>query len=216
MKKLFISQPMNGKTDEEILTERQVAIEKAKEILDEEVEVIDTFYTDFSPDAKPLEYLARSIKDLASADIAYFAKGWDEKRGCKIEYECATQYGIKTITDGTNECLWRFYWDCGRQGEVEGIFKATKEEVDAAIGKEVYFGEILGKHSEVYGEIEDGEIVLESDDPIVVKNAIESGYNPLDYLWYECPKCGDKYHADEWDFEKNMCGYCSDEQNEDN
>lgn len=47
----------------------------------------------------PLEYLARSIADLAKADVAYFAKGWDEKRGCKIEYECATQYGIATITD---------------------------------------------------------------------------------------------------------------------
>lgn len=99
MKKLFISQPMNGKTDEEILAERSTAIEKAREIVGEDVEVIDTFYTDFAPDTKPLEYLARSIKDLANADIAYFAKGWKEKRGCKIEYECAKQYGIKIITD---------------------------------------------------------------------------------------------------------------------
>lgn len=182
---------MNRKTDEEILKERQIAIEKAKEIVGEDIEVIDTFYT----------------------DIAYFAKGWEEKRGCKIEYECATQYGIKTITNGTNECLWRFYWDCGRQGEVEGIFKATKEEVDAAIGKEVYFGEILGKHSEVYGEIEEGEITLESDDPLTVMNAIESGYNPLNYLRYECPVCGDTYTTEEWDFENNMCCYCAEEKN---
>lgn len=182
MKRLFISQPMNGKSDEEILTERKIAIEKAKEVVGEEVEVIDTFYTDFPPDAKPLEYLARSIKDLAQADIAYFVNGWEEKRGCKIEYECATQYGIKTITDSPQIYLWKFYWDCGRQGEVEGLFKATKEEVDAAIGKEVYFGEILGKHSEVYGTLEDGEIELVSDDPLTVKNAFETGYNPLDYL----------------------------------
>ena len=98
MKKLFISQPMNGKTDEEILAEREDAITKAKELVGEEVEVIDTFYTDFSSDAKPLEYLARSIADLAKADVAYFAKGWDEKRGCKIEHECAVQYGVFTIT----------------------------------------------------------------------------------------------------------------------
>ena len=86
------------------------------------------------------------------------------------------------------ECLWRFYWDCGRQGEVEGVFKAKKEEVDNAIGKDVYFGEILGKHSEVYGTIEEGEITLESDDPLVVKNAVESGYNPLDYLEEDAEK----------------------------
>lgn len=67
----------------------------------EEIEVIDTFYTGFSSDAKPLEYLARSISDLSKADVAYFAKGWKEKRGCKIEYECATQYGIPTIVDSS-------------------------------------------------------------------------------------------------------------------
>lgn len=97
MKKLFISQPMNGKTDEEILRERELAIATAKNFLKEDVEVIDTFYTDFAADAKPLEYLARSIKDLASADIAYFASGWEDKRGCRIERECALQYGIKSI-----------------------------------------------------------------------------------------------------------------------
>lgn len=97
MKKLFISQPMNGKTDDEILKERSIAIEEAKEILGGEIEVIDTFYTDFTPDAKPLEYLSRSIKDLASADIAYFVDGWQEKRGCVIEHKCAISYGIPTI-----------------------------------------------------------------------------------------------------------------------
>lgn len=207
MKKLFISQPMDGKTDEEILSERITAIAEAKELVGEEVEVIDTFYTDFSSDAKPLEYLARSISDLANADVAYFAKGWDEKRGCKIEYECATQYGVSTITDGPQICLWRFYWDCKR-ANVEGFFKATKEEVDTAIGMKVYFGEIFNKYSEVYGEIEEGEITLESDDPLVVKNAVESGYNPLNYLIYKCPVCGDSCLSDEWNEEKGMCEYC--------
>lgn len=54
MKKLFISQPMNGKTDEQILAERKAAIDNAKKILGEDVEVIDTFYTDMPDDAHPL------------------------------------------------------------------------------------------------------------------------------------------------------------------
>lgn len=99
MKRLFISQPMRGKTDEQILAERKKAVQSAKEYLGEKVEVIDTFYTDFSKDAKPLEYLARSIKDLATADIAYFISGWEEFRGCKIEYTCAVQYGINIIEE---------------------------------------------------------------------------------------------------------------------
>lgn len=98
MKKLFISQPMNGKTDEQILIERENAVKIAREILDEDIELIDTFYTDFPSDANPLEYLARSISDLANADVAYFANGWQNARGCKIEHECAAEYGIQIIS----------------------------------------------------------------------------------------------------------------------
>ena len=97
MKKLFISQPMRGKTDEEILKEREIAIEKARDVLGEDVEVLETFFDDFSADAKPLEYLARSIKFLAKADVAYFADGWENARGCKIEHECEVEYGIDII-----------------------------------------------------------------------------------------------------------------------
>jgi len=84
--------------------------------------------------------------------------------------------------------LWRFGWDCGRQGDVEGLFVATQTEVNNVIGKNVYFGEILGKHSEVCGVIEDGEIRkvdLDSETVGKVSKILGnnwSGYNPLDYL----------------------------------
>lgn len=81
-----------------------------------------------------------------------------------------------------NENLYKFYWYCGRSGELEGLFKATKEDVDRAIGCEVYFGEVLGKHSEVYGTLKEGEIKLESDDPLTVLKSVESGFNPLEYI----------------------------------
>lgn len=44
MKKLFISQPMRGKTDEEILRERNEAITIAKDIMKDDIEVIDSFF----------------------------------------------------------------------------------------------------------------------------------------------------------------------------
>lgn len=97
MKKLFISQPMKGKTDEEILRERQVAIEKARAILNEDVEILDTFFVNFKENPKPLHYIAKSIEFLAEADIVYFASGWDTARGCKIEHQCAVEYGVKCI-----------------------------------------------------------------------------------------------------------------------
>lgn len=94
--KAFISQPMRGRTDEEILAERDDIECRLREEFGE-VEILETFYDDFDPDAKPLEYLARSISDLAKADVAYFAKGWQNARGCKIENMCAIEYGIHTI-----------------------------------------------------------------------------------------------------------------------
>ena len=103
MKKLFISQPMKGKTDEEILAERRKAIRSAERQLGEPIEVIDSFFQSAPADAKPLWFLGKSLELLAGADIAYFAKGWQEARGCKIENMCAIEYGIAVIEDYTAE-----------------------------------------------------------------------------------------------------------------
>lgn len=99
MKKLFISQPMNGKTDEEILKEREHAIKAAQECVSDNVEVIDSFFKSAPADVKPLWFLGKSLELLSTADIAYFANGWQNARGCKIEYECAKEYGIYTIEE---------------------------------------------------------------------------------------------------------------------
>ena len=99
MKKLFVSQPMAGKTDEEILSVRKLAIKQAQEVVGEDVEAIDSFFQDHPTFDKPLKYLAASIALLADADIAYFVKGWHDARGCLIERMCAAAYGIKIIDE---------------------------------------------------------------------------------------------------------------------
>ena len=101
MKKLFISQPMNGKTNEEILEVREKAIESAERNLGEPVEVIDSFFKDAPHEAKPLWFLGKSLELLSTADVAYFAKGWENARGCRIENQCAIEYGITVIEDYT-------------------------------------------------------------------------------------------------------------------
>lgn len=103
MKKLFISQPMRGKTDEEILAERKKAIESAERNLGEPVEVIDSFLQNAPADARPLWFLGKSLELLSTADIAYFAKGWEDARGCRIENQCAIEYGIEVIEDYTEK-----------------------------------------------------------------------------------------------------------------
>lgn len=99
MKKLFISQPMKGKTDEDILAARKRAVESAERELGEPVEVIDSFFQNAPAEARPLWFLGKSLELLSTADIACFAKGWEAARGCKIEHECAVEYGITVIED---------------------------------------------------------------------------------------------------------------------
>lgn len=99
MKKLFISQPMKDKTDEEILAVRAKAIKSAERALGEKVEVIDSFFQNAPHDVTPLWYLAKSLELLSTADVAYFAKDWEQYRGCRIENECAIEYGIDVIED---------------------------------------------------------------------------------------------------------------------
>lgn len=87
------------------------------------------------------------------------------------------------------KAIYEFYWDYGRMGNVSGTFVADKEDVEKAIGKRVYFGEILGKHSEVYGTLDSDHLSLKSDDQNFIETFEEimghywsTGYNPLYYI----------------------------------
>ena len=95
-KVIFISQPMGGRSDDEINAERRRVIEIARQQFGD-VDALETFFSDFGPAAKPLDYLARSIEFLAKADMAIFAPGWQDARGCRIELQCAVDYGIPVM-----------------------------------------------------------------------------------------------------------------------
>ena len=94
--KIFISQPMNGKTDEEIFQEREDTIKLLKKRYGEDIEIINSYINNPAPsDANPpVYYLGESIKLLSQADLVYFIDGWNKARGCKIEYIIASEYGI--------------------------------------------------------------------------------------------------------------------------
>lgn len=90
MKKIFISQPMKDKTDEQILKERERAVSVVKKKFNgEDVEIIDSFFQSAPHDAKPLWFLGKSLELLSTADVAYFIGDWKNYRGCKIENTCA-------------------------------------------------------------------------------------------------------------------------------
>lgn len=101
--RLFISQPMRGKTDEQIESEREKLVEIAEAVYfgGGGVEVIDSFFKgglDVPAGAKaPLYYLSKSLELLATADVAIFAEDWQGARGCRIEHECAKRYRVPMI-----------------------------------------------------------------------------------------------------------------------
>ncbi len=102
MIKVFISQPMNGRSEEEILKERNLAISLLKsdcKALGQDIKVLDSYFEDYSPQTGsiPLKYLAKSIEILADADILLCIGKWESARGCRIEHECAKRYGIKIV-----------------------------------------------------------------------------------------------------------------------
>lgn len=96
--KVFISQPMNGLTDEEVLKYREEAINYLKSSYGEEnIEVLETYIEDAPKDAGSLWYLGKSIQMLEQADVIYCVEGWEKARGCIIERMVGNLYGIKII-----------------------------------------------------------------------------------------------------------------------
>lgn len=102
--KAMLSQPMADKTDEEIIATREKAV-KALEAAG--YEVVNTLFTDewYSKEAMtergvvqiPVCFLAKSIENMSLCHVAYFCKGWENARGCRIEHEVAKAYGLTII-----------------------------------------------------------------------------------------------------------------------
>lgn len=89
--KIMISQPMRGKTNEQI---RQERAELVKELEEQGHEVIDTVFEEAPADEDIAIYmLSQSIRYIGKVDAVVFMKGWENARGCRIEYQIAKDYG---------------------------------------------------------------------------------------------------------------------------
>lgn len=89
--KIMISQPMRGKTNEQIREERADLVKRLQE---EGIEVIDTVFEEAPADEDMAIYmLSQSIRYIGKVDSLYFMKGWENARGCRIEHEVAVAYG---------------------------------------------------------------------------------------------------------------------------
>ena len=104
LKKAMLSQPMSGRSDEEIIATREKAISMLEA---KGYEVINTLFRDdwYSKSEMesrgvvqiPLCFLAKSLENMSLCHVAYFCKDWEIARGCKIEHEAAKAYGLEII-----------------------------------------------------------------------------------------------------------------------
>ena len=104
MHKAMLSQPMSGKTQEEIVETRERAI---RALQDRGYKVVNTLFTDgwYSKEYMeargvvqiPLCFLAKSLENMSLCHAAYFCRGWEQARGCRIEHEAAKSYGLEII-----------------------------------------------------------------------------------------------------------------------
>lgn len=104
MMKAMLSQPMAGKTDEEIVATRERAI---KVLTEKGYEIVNTLFTDEWYSKKemeergvvqiPLCFLAKSLENMSLCHAAYFCRGWENTRGCRLEHEAAKAYGVNII-----------------------------------------------------------------------------------------------------------------------
>lgn len=102
--KVMISQPMAGKSKEEIVNTRERAVEFLE---DKGYKVVDTLFSDILDNDKntksrddvniPLYFLAKALEKMSSCDTVYFCKGWENARGCRIEHFAAFGYGLQII-----------------------------------------------------------------------------------------------------------------------
>lgn len=109
-KNIFISQPMTGKSEEEILATRQKAIDKIHQLFDadgEQVNIIDSYIDDATRNEFQgrmgdainwdIYWLSQSLERLAMADTIWLCDGWEYSKGCNVELECAIQYGLDIV-----------------------------------------------------------------------------------------------------------------------
>ena len=100
MKKLFISCPMKGRTEENIKKSMEKMHKMAEIIFDQELEVIPTYIEDNPPENnnQSVWYLGKSIQLLAEADFFIGIDYSNYFKGCEIENSVARSYGIKNVS----------------------------------------------------------------------------------------------------------------------
>lgn len=119
MKKLFVSVPMKGRTEDEI----RASIAKMKNIAEayegEPFELIDSYVADIPPvdGHQAIWYLSKSLEKLSTADVVICVDTYWQWNGCAIEFEAARRYNIRHYTVPTGVVVENYREVLQRNGE---------------------------------------------------------------------------------------------------
>lgn len=95
---VFLSHKMNGLTEEEVYEIRNNALNYLTKKYGHNICVLDNYHHyDVPKGAGRIWHLGESIKMMERADAVYFCPGWEEAKGCKIEYEICKTYNLKIL-----------------------------------------------------------------------------------------------------------------------
>lgn len=94
--KVMISQPMAGKSVEQVKEERQRVVERLTKMGHE---VVDSVIAKEPPQTShvALWYLGGALQIMSTCDAVLFMKGWDTARGCRIEHQAVLDYGLELM-----------------------------------------------------------------------------------------------------------------------
>lgn len=98
MKKLFISCPMKGRTEENIRNSMERMHKIAEIVFDQELEVISTYIEDNPPknSKHAVWFLGKSIQLLSEADYFIGIEWCDFYKACEVERIVAKRYEIES------------------------------------------------------------------------------------------------------------------------
>lgn len=100
--KVFLSHPMSGLSDEEVMSIRENA-KRELMVRFGNIEIIDNYHhKDAPPNAGPIWHLGRSIQQLEEADAVYFCKreiGSPISCGARVERLVCKLYGLIVLNE---------------------------------------------------------------------------------------------------------------------
>ena len=130
MKKLFVSMPMGGMTDEEIKDKLLVHKMNLERLMSTKFELINTCITEIPEDMPNVDvwYIGKSLVLMGQADLVYFVKGWADARGCTIEHEVAKRYNVKCVYEYAE--IRKHQWDTANKlGDAISVLHTVKDKL---------------------------------------------------------------------------------------